>query len=403
MADNLLLHSMAEFSSIIFPILETIQANTIGELTAADQENLKFLHLWLSGRQGKLVVLDANCPDEFIDWIDSVDDLVTYVPQSGIDGIAQMPAVDAWFVHGHPNWFNVYHELAEIYETAKKNQQPMMIFLQNVAWPCARRDWYASPNSIPENFRQPHTWNGDDAADAMKIMNSRENKTYACALKEGGERNGVLTAVEDFVLNHADEFYWALIPSIFGLGVLFSRNHPRASEVARIIAPYHQHPLLINLEKNRMANYLMAYDLKSSEKKMNNQIVVVESDFEQNHFAELESSVMRLLDMLTDELDHPEIWDIFKTSAESESKDSLIDLANYIDKLLDIPQPQKIVKLLTIAHAVCAAYLGNSLFAQKKLEELSIYYPECVLVNGALQRVKYLHARENTARRITTS
>ncbi len=387
MKNSLLVSSMAEFFPIIYPILDLIQANSIAELSAMDLENSKYVHSWLANRSGKLMVVDDEYSPEFQQWVTTVNETITHLAENGLTGIEKLPAIDAWFLHGNPNWFTTYHELCAIYASAKKYQKPMVVFIHDVAWPCARRDWYSFPERIPEQFRQPFSRDYSVVRNDIKIMEGRGEKNLAYALTEGGEQNGVLTAIEDFFIAYQDEFYWGFIPSVFGLGILFDRSHPQAAFIASKIAPYHQQPLLANLEKNRIANYLIAYDLK---KMQQNATFPMEENLEVMNSAEMEMSVKRLLDMLGDDADHPEIWNIFKLSAESDGRDSLIALANYIDELLDSSHPPSIVCVLTIAHAVCAAYLGNPLFARKKLEELRVDYPESLLVQGALERVKGL-------------
>jgi hypothetical protein len=64
-------------------------------------------------------------------------------------------------------------------------------------------------------------------------------------------RNGVLTAVEDFVGERPD-LQLTVIPSFFGLGVVFHRQAPYAAELQTLLAPYASNPLLERLERNRV-------------------------------------------------------------------------------------------------------------------------------------------------------
>ncbi|MEZ5727607.1 MAG: hypothetical protein R3E48_06155 [Burkholderiaceae bacterium] len=84
---------------------------------------------------------------------------------------------------------------------------------------------------------------------------------YAWATIEGGERNGVLTAVEDFVAEAADagdRLGWAFVPAIFGLGVVFDLDAPWALAMSSFLAPYHNNPELAALEEQRIRTYLDA-------------------------------------------------------------------------------------------------------------------------------------------------
>ncbi len=71
------------------------------------------------------------------------------------------------------------------------------------------------------------------------------------AAREGGPRNGVLTAVEDFVAAR-DDIGLAVIPAFFGLGVVWDRRAPWAQALAEVVEQWDGNPLLERLEANRV-------------------------------------------------------------------------------------------------------------------------------------------------------
>jgi hypothetical protein len=73
---------------------------------------------------------------------------------------------------------------------------------------------------------------------------------YAAA-REGGPRNGVLTAVEDFVADR-EGLRLAVIPAFFGLGVVWHEHAPYADAVAERLEFWDGNPLLERLEANRV-------------------------------------------------------------------------------------------------------------------------------------------------------
>jgi hypothetical protein len=88
---------------------------------------------------------------------------------------------------------------------------------------------------------------------------------FAWALHEGGPRNGVLTAIEDFVseLHEAGRtLAFAELPAVFGLGVLFDQDAPWSEALGQHLLPYHANPLLRALEETRLASYLRVLDLQ---------------------------------------------------------------------------------------------------------------------------------------------
>ncbi len=70
-------------------------------------------------------------------------------------------------------------------------------------------------------------------------------------MEEGGPRNGVLTAVEDFVAGR-DGLRLAVVPAFFGFGAVWHTAAPWAGDVARILDPFDRHPVLERLEGNRV-------------------------------------------------------------------------------------------------------------------------------------------------------
>ena len=88
---------------------------------------------------------------------------------------------------------------------------------------------------------------------------------FAFASVSGGPRNGVMTAIDDFLaeaLREGREFGFAEIPAVFGLGVLFDLDAAWSNSLAELLLPYHQNKLLRSLEANRLVNYLRIIDIQ---------------------------------------------------------------------------------------------------------------------------------------------
>src|SRR6266403_1986953 len=76
-----------------------------------------------------------------------------------------------------------------------------IVFLHDVTWPWARRDMYYSSSTVPADARHP-------SSDQLGVLLGRDELVdggmrtpglYSIALHPGGPKNGVLTAVEDFL------------------------------------------------------------------------------------------------------------------------------------------------------------------------------------------------------------
>jgi hypothetical protein len=142
---------------------------------------------------------------------------------------------DCIMIDGDHNWYTVYHELRVIHD--KQMLSPNgTIFLHDVCWPYARRDMYYDLATVPAEFRQPVAKRGilrglsalsDDPAKG-------KNGEFWNATHEGGPRNGVLTAIEDFLADHLG-FTFFSFEQEWGLGVLVrtGENAAAVKQLAR--------------------------------------------------------------------------------------------------------------------------------------------------------------------------
>ncbi len=71
------------------------------------------------------------------------------------------------------------------------------------------------------------------------------------AAHEGGPRNGVRTAVEDFAASR-DGLRFATVPAFFGLGLVWHTDAPWAERVAAIVGPWDDNALVARLEATRV-------------------------------------------------------------------------------------------------------------------------------------------------------
>ena len=133
---------------------------------------------------------------------------------------------------------------------------PLLVF-HDVCWPLARRDQYAAPGRIPDRYRHPY---GED----IKLVpgNTRTAERGLPfewgALEEGGPRNGVMTAIEDF-MDERDGVRLAVIPIFFGCGLLWPEDAPWGDEVAEITEPWDRNPILDRVEKARVTQLVQRH------------------------------------------------------------------------------------------------------------------------------------------------
>jgi len=141
-----------------------------------------------------------------------------------LEALPRIPTYDVVLIDGDHNWYTVFHELKLLEERALKQSPPFpMVFLHDVGWPYARRDLYYDPTSIPPEFRQPYARKGMHPDQSRLLDSGGMNPNLCNALEEGTPRNGVLTAVEDFLAQTSIPLDFWIIPGLNGLGILAPR------------------------------------------------------------------------------------------------------------------------------------------------------------------------------------
>ena len=141
---------------------------------------------------------------------------------TSLDVLPELPPADVVLVDGDHNWYTVYNELRVLAGTSRRAgvALPVLIF-HDVGWPYGRRDLYYAPERIPAEFRQPYRHEGmRPGRSALVGSNAGMNRDMANAEHEGGPRNGVMTAVDDFVAEHDQPLRVVVVPIYYGLAIV---------------------------------------------------------------------------------------------------------------------------------------------------------------------------------------
>jgi len=161
--------------------------------------------------------VDADLAAEFGERITLYRDL----------SLAVLPLInesyDCIFIDGDHNWFTVFNELRIIEERNLLNPGGM-IFVHDIGWPYGRRDMYYQPEAIPAEFRNPHAQQGIQKGQRFLVAEGGFNSGHHNAIKEGGPRNGVLTAVEDYLKQGRQQYHFVKDWREFGFGILLNKS-----------------------------------------------------------------------------------------------------------------------------------------------------------------------------------
>ncbi len=143
----------------------------------------------------KNVVLSSVTNNDLIDALKNDFNLINADEDysNPLDALSDLTNYDAIFIDGDANWYTVFNELNIVKQS---NKVFPLVFICNNVFPNKRRDSYINPDAIPPEFRQkfakelPLVYDGE-------TINIVDECYHAC--EENTPKNGVLTAIEDFL------------------------------------------------------------------------------------------------------------------------------------------------------------------------------------------------------------
>src|SRR5690606_23110265 len=196
----------------IAPVLRAAEAKRIVEIGALRGETTAFM-LEELGPDAELHVIDPVPVFDPSEHEQRFPGRYTFHRALSHDVLPDLPPVDVALIDGDHNWYTVYHELRMLSDTARKEGRPLpVMILHDVGWPYGRRDLYYAPEQIPEEFRQPYAQRGMQKGTSELLKRGGLSPTMHNALHEGGPRNGVMTAVDDFVAGHDRPLVCLVLP-----------------------------------------------------------------------------------------------------------------------------------------------------------------------------------------------
>jgi Methyltransferase domain len=231
-------------------VLDIAGGASVTEVGALHGDLTRLLLLWADRSGGRIVAVDPS-PRPELETLARERVALDLIREPSHAALAQVPLSDTIILDGDHNYYTVSEELRIIAErTAEQQRRLPLLLLHDVGWPHGRRDDYYVPEQIPAEHRHPIEpegclYPGDPGTrpGALPYHNP--------AAREGGPRNGVLTAVEDFVSDR-EELRLAIVPTFFGMAVIWDRALPQAAALTELLADWDRNPHLERLERNRV-------------------------------------------------------------------------------------------------------------------------------------------------------
>jgi hypothetical protein len=247
-------HSLANLAEIMFPLLDAVGARSVVEIGSYEGDLTSELLGWADGaarREGDAIRVTAiePAPREELDELSRRRPELELIRETSHEALRHIALPDAVIIDGDHNYYTVREELRLIDERSAGAGLPLLLF-HDVGWPHGRRDAYYVPEQIPDEYRETMVRGAHVFPSEPGLVAGGLPYMWA-AEREGGPRNGVLTAIEDFAEGR-EGLRLALVPAFFGFGVLWRENAPWARAVAEIVEPWDRNPILARLEANRV-------------------------------------------------------------------------------------------------------------------------------------------------------
>lgn len=207
------------WSSHIEPIMRAAAPRRVMEIGADDGYNTRRLLAFCRETGAKADIVDPAPSHRLQDAIDAYPAECVYHKLPSLEAIPNAAPPDVVLLDGDHNWRTVYEEFRTLYERAQReNALPPIIMFHDAAWPYARRDMYYSPDRIEQEYRHDYAYKGI-VPKVSELTEGGLNAHFANATHEGGARNGVLTAAENFIAEWPQKIHFRLLPFFNGMGV----------------------------------------------------------------------------------------------------------------------------------------------------------------------------------------
>jgi hypothetical protein len=227
----------AFWEPVVEPLLDAASPKVVVEIGTSHGDTTRNLLEFAVSRECTVHTIDPS-PGERFDVEElraRYGDRLVVHGDTSLGALPKIQAIEAVLVDGDHNWYTVYSELRLLDERAAAEGRPFpLAFLHDVDWPYGRRDLYYDPATIPEEHRQPFEQAGMIPGRSELASEAGVNPLAYHAVAEGTPRNGVRTAVEDFLAETGRALRSHDVPGMNGLTVLADEallaDRPRLSD-----------------------------------------------------------------------------------------------------------------------------------------------------------------------------
>ena len=321
------------WNTIIRPIIEGVKAQNIVEIGSDTGINTKNILEYCLDHDLHLIAIDPSPNFDIEEFKIKYGDKFEFYQELSLNRLPLIKDFDAILIDGDHNWYTVYNELKIIEEKFNKKNFPI-IFLHDVGWPYARRDLYYNPKNIPESFRHPYNKLGMSPGEECLKENGGLNVGLYNSIYENNPKNGVLTAVEDFINESKLELTFKTINVFFGLGILYMKN----KKIDEIVERVSSDPKLLDLVEEE----LIKITISNSEKFSHNIELQNELNKKVTYIEDLENT----LNTFGSRLEETEILANVNNEELLQTKNKLESLKEHVAYLEDNQHDEKLYNKL---------------------------------------------------------
>ena len=219
---------------VLRPIIEEIEPKYIVEVGSENGQNTKNILEYCVENNSRMTAIDPFPQFEIDEFKSAYKEKFEIYKELSLSRLPLLEDYDVILLDGDHNWYTVYNEL-KIIEKGFENKKFPLVFLHDVGWPYARRDLYYNPENIPDFFRQSYKKLGMAPGETNLKEEGGLNVGYKNAIYQNNPKNGVLTAIEDFINESDLELSFMSVNAFFGLGILFPKNDKLEKIIENII------------------------------------------------------------------------------------------------------------------------------------------------------------------------
>lgn len=213
--DTYNLTEMVAYWPVLSFILDKVKPSSIAEIGSNKGITTRLIHQYTSKKKIALNVIDP-----FLDVSVKLLDNINLFEMTSAEYFEGDNKSDVYFIDGDHNYQTVTIELESIKRLSGTSD--LLCFMHDVGWPWARRDLYYNPaNCSDKEYAYNQSLHLE--TDEFTYRGFPSGEVYAMAKQYGGAKNGVQTAIDDFLKSN-DELTYIKIPNVYGLGILISKS-----------------------------------------------------------------------------------------------------------------------------------------------------------------------------------